>query len=236
MSLMYSRIAADERSKYSRRRVLTGLAVAGVGGLAGCSGGGAPNDVAAGDSDSGNGNTGGNGGNGGDSGGSSGGGGGGGGCPQSSSLSAYDVSGTDFAVVPSFPDGWTKYRETYTESAVEVGFGYPGSAAESGTSYPDNLVLTQVTSAIEKDGLSNLIEQGVYDAVDPVVIDGTEYVVGANQMGTALTFQFTAPGPRDTYYLTSLIVSSEKESCFEGMRSTGRAVLDSLEPNDATTL
>ena len=31
------------------------------------------------------------------------GGGGGGGCPQSSSLSAYDVSGTDFAVAPSFP-------------------------------------------------------------------------------------------------------------------------------------
>jgi len=219
--------------------VLTVLAVGGVGGLAGCSGGGLPSDGDTGDSDGGNGgdaagNDGGDSG-GGQSGGSSGG-GGGGGCPQSSSLSAYDVSGTDFAVAPSFPDGWTKYRETYTESAVEVGFGYPGSASESGTSYPDNVVLTQVTSAIEKDGLSNLIEQGVYDAVDPVVIDGTEYVVGANQMGTAITFQFTAPGPRDTYYLTSLIVSSEKESCFEGMRSTGRAVLDSLEPNDTTTL
>lgn len=241
------------RTSCPRRRVLVGLTTAGVVGLTGCLGigGDAPaGDDSDSDEDSNddsngegsNGDTGGGDDDGSNDDSDAGGGdsadvsGGGSGCPQWSSLSAYDVSGTDFVVEPSFPASWDRHRESYIQSEVEVGFGYPGSRTESGTSYPDNVTVTQVTAPTQKDVEEPAVEQGVYEEGDPVVIDGTEYLVATRETALTTFFQFTAPGPRDNYYLTRVFVNSERESCLDDMRATGRAVLDGLVPNDATTI
>jgi len=196
-------------------------------GLAGCSQDGTASDPDDGSDsdDSPNGST---------DGGGGGGGSGGSGCPQWSGLSPYDVAETDFAVVPSFPSGWTKYRENHLEKTVEVGYGWPESA--SSASYPDLVILTQVTSPSEKDANSLFIESGVYEETDPLVIGGTELLVGLLERDDGAQWQFTAPGPNDTYYLTNFQIAMDNEDCYGTMYELGRTVLDSLEPNTETTL
>jgi hypothetical protein len=220
-------VRSDKRKQgdCSRRRVLAGLTVGSVGALGGCLGTGSDSPSDDGADASGDGSS------------ADAGGGGGDGCPQWSSLSAYDVSGTDFVVVPSFPDSWETLQESYIEAQVEVGFAYPGSRSESGSSYPDNVFVTQITSPTGKDwGLRESIEQDLYDEADPVVIDGTEFIVVTRQTPTTAFFRFTAPGPDDKYYITRVSINSERESCLGTMQAAGRAVLDSLVPNEETTI
>lgn len=225
---------------YSRRRMLAAVTAAGVGSIAGCSGTGgdaAENDAdATDDTDST-----------GDAGGSSTDSGSedgstesptetGDGCPQWSSLSPYDVSETDFAVIPSFPTEWTQYNETYIESFVEIRCGYPGSVTDDGVSYPDHIAITQVTSTAEKDTHEPVIEQGLYERDDPVVIDGEEFVVGREVLNLTTRWHLTVPSPDDTYHITTVEAETARESCFETLSTAGRAVVDSLEVNPETTL
>jgi|GEM_PF-5428717 len=219
---MQSRLSGSEHTDLSRRSMLSGLAFTGLGGLTGCLGeGGGDRGTADGDED-GSGDT-----NSGD---------GSGGCPQGSSLNPYDVADTAFVVVPSFPDNWEKNVESYGDATLEVSFGYPGSYADQDTFYRDNISVLQLNSPVEKDVDRPMVEQEGYEEADPIVIDGTECFVVANRSGSTGFFQFTAPGPRDNFYTTKIGINSERESCFEEMRSVGRSVLDSLTPNTETTI
>ncbi|MFB6179955.1 MAG: hypothetical protein ABEI77_09560 [Halorientalis sp.] len=229
---------SDRTATSSRRRVLAGLASVGAISIAGCSqdsssdsnGGGSDGDGSKDNAGSkGDGST-----DDSSSGGDGSSGGGGGGCPTWGALTPYDVSGTKFAVVPSFPTDWERYRSFFHESAVEVGFGIPDS--ESKSIYSSHVVATQLTSKASADLVDQMIQMGAYEEGDPTTIGGEEIPVGVHSVGSAVTQQLAVPDTAGNYHSMSVVSGFDSESCADEAQKLGRQVIDSFELNTETTL